>query len=37
MLIAQRPTLSEEVLSDYRSKFVIEPLEPGFDARRVHT
>jgi len=30
MLIAQRPTLSEEVLSDFRSKFVIEPLEPGF-------
>ncbi len=30
MLIAQRPTLSEEVLSDFRSRFVIEPLEPGF-------
>ncbi|SER80042.1 DNA-directed RNA polymerase subunit alpha [Propionibacterium cyclohexanicum] len=30
MLIAQRPTLSEEVLSDFRSQFVIEPLEPGF-------
>lgn len=30
MLIAQRPTLSEEVVSDYRSRFVIEPLEPGF-------
>ena len=30
MLIAQRPTLSEEVISDFRSKFVIEPLEPGF-------
>src|SRR5213082_2815658 len=30
MLIAQRPTLSEEVVSDNRSKFVIEPLEPGF-------
>ncbi|MFT4188931.1 MAG: DNA-directed RNA polymerase subunit alpha [Aeromicrobium sp.] len=30
MLIAQRPTLSEEVLDDFRSKFVIEPLEPGF-------
>ncbi|HRA04691.1 MAG TPA: DNA-directed RNA polymerase subunit alpha, partial [Arachnia sp.] len=30
MLIAQRPTLSEEVVSDFRSRFVIEPLEPGF-------
>ena len=30
MLIAQRPTLTEEVLSTYRSRFVIEPLEPGF-------
>jgi DNA-directed RNA polymerase subunit alpha len=30
VLIAQRPTLSEEVVSDLRSRFVIEPLEPGF-------
>ncbi len=30
MLIAQRPTLTEEVVNDYRSRFVIEPLEPGF-------
>ena len=30
MLIAQRPTLTEEVVADYRSRFVIEPLEPGF-------
>ena len=30
MLIAQRPVLSEEVIDDYRSQFVIEPLEPGF-------
>ena len=30
MLIAQRPVLTEEVISDYRSRFVIEPLEPGF-------
>ncbi|WP_058235345.1 DNA-directed RNA polymerase subunit alpha [Devriesea agamarum] len=30
MLIAQRPTLTEEVVSEYRSRFVIEPLEPGF-------
>ncbi len=30
MLIAQRPTLSEEVISDNRSRFTIEPIEPGF-------
>ena len=30
MLIAQRPILSEEVLSPTRSRFVLEPLEPGF-------
>ena len=30
MLIAQRPTLAEEVVDDFRSRFVIEPLEPGF-------
>ena len=30
MLIAQRPTLSEEVVDEVRSRFVIEPLEPGF-------
>ena len=30
MLIAQRPTLSEDVVADARSRFVIEPLEPGF-------
>ena len=30
MLIAQRPSLSEESVSEYRSRFVIEPLEPGF-------
>jgi DNA-directed RNA polymerase subunit alpha len=30
VLIAQRPTLSEEPIADYRSRFVIEPLEPGF-------
>ncbi|HWL38044.1 MAG TPA: DNA-directed RNA polymerase subunit alpha [Frankiaceae bacterium] len=30
MLIAQRPTLNEEPVSEYRSRFVIEPLEPGF-------
>ncbi|MFT4296305.1 MAG: DNA-directed RNA polymerase subunit alpha [Micropruina sp.] len=29
MLIAQRPTLTEEVVDDYRSRFVVEPLEPG--------
>ena len=30
MLIAQRPTLNEEPIDDSRSRFVIEPLEPGF-------
>ena len=30
MLIAQRPTLTEDVVNDYRSRFTIEPLEPGF-------
>jgi DNA-directed RNA polymerase subunit alpha len=30
VLIAQRPTLSEEVVSDSRSRFASEPLEPGF-------
>src|SRR6201746_208446 len=30
MLISQRPTLSEETLAENRSKFAIEPLEPGF-------
>jgi len=30
VLIAQRPTLTEEVVSEFRSRFVIEPLEPGF-------
>lgn len=30
MLIAQRPTVTEEVLSPQRSRFTIEPLEPGF-------
>ena len=30
MLIAQRPSLHEEVLSSNRSRFSLEPLEPGF-------
>lgn len=30
MLITQRPVLREEPISDYRSQFVLEPLEPGF-------
>ncbi|GAB2898020.1 DNA-directed RNA polymerase subunit alpha [Neomicrococcus lactis] len=30
MLIAQRPTLTEEKISETRSRFTIEPLEPGF-------
>ncbi|MEE8457832.1 MAG: DNA-directed RNA polymerase subunit alpha [Acidimicrobiia bacterium] len=30
MLITQRPTIEEDPLTDIRSKFVVEPLEPGF-------
>src|SRR5574338_1063751 len=30
MLLSQRPTLSEDVLTDNRSQLVSEPLEPGF-------
>src|SRR5918999_1956127 len=30
LLIVQRPQIQEQELSDVRSKFVIEPLEPGF-------
>lgn len=30
MLIAQRPTLAEEKVDETRSRFIIEPLEPGF-------
>jgi DNA-directed RNA polymerase subunit alpha len=30
VLIAQRPVLTEEPISEHRSKFVLEPLEPGF-------
>ena len=30
MQIAQRPVLSEEVVSEYRARFILEPLEPGF-------
>jgi len=30
VLITQRPTIEEEPVSDNRSKFVVEPLEPGF-------
>lgn len=30
MLIAQRPTLTEDKLTERRSRFTIEPLEPGF-------
>src|SRR6202789_1410290 len=29
MLIAQRPSLTEEQVDEFRSRFVIEPLEPG--------
>ncbi len=30
MLISQRPALTEESIADNRSRFIIEPLEPGF-------
>jgi DNA-directed RNA polymerase subunit alpha len=30
VLITQRPTIEEDSLADDRSKFIIEPLEPGF-------
>ena len=30
MLIVQRPQIEEEVVSEIRSRFVVEPLEPGF-------
>jgi len=30
VLISQRPSLTEEPIADNRSRFVIEPLEPGF-------
>ena len=30
MLIAQRPGLIEETISESRSRFILEPLEPGF-------
>ena len=30
MLIAQRPGLTEDSVDEFRSRFVIEPLEPGF-------
>ena len=30
MLISQRPALTEEAVAENRSRFVIEPLEPGF-------
>ena len=30
MLIAQRPTLKEDKISETRSRFTLEPLEPGF-------
>ncbi len=30
MLIVQRPTIDEQVLTDTRSRFIVEPLEPGF-------
>jgi DNA-directed RNA polymerase subunit alpha len=30
VLITQRPTLTEESVDEFRSRFIIEPLEPGF-------
>ncbi len=30
MLITQRPTIEEEPVAENRSRFVVEPLEPGF-------
>src|SRR5512135_3925775 len=30
VLISQRPSLTEEPINETRSKFIIEPLEPGF-------
>lgn len=30
MLITQRPTIEEEPVVDNRSRFIVEPLEPGF-------
>jgi DNA-directed RNA polymerase subunit alpha len=30
VLIVQRPTIEEEPITDVRSRFVVEPLEPGF-------
>ena len=30
MLIVQRPQIQEETISDVRSRFIVEPLEPGF-------
>jgi DNA-directed RNA polymerase subunit alpha len=30
VLIAQRPTLTEEPVEENRSRFILEPLEPGF-------
>ena len=30
MLIVQRPQIEEEVVAENRSRFVVEPLEPGF-------
>jgi DNA-directed RNA polymerase subunit alpha len=30
VLITQRPTIEEEIVDDIRSRFIVEPLEPGF-------
>jgi len=30
MLIAQRPSVTEDQLDEFQSRFVVEPLEPWF-------
>jgi len=30
VLITQRPTIEEEIVTEIRSRFIVEPLEPGF-------
>ena len=37
MLIVQRPQITEEEVAENRSRFVIEPLEPGFGYTMANT
>jgi DNA-directed RNA polymerase subunit alpha len=30
LLIARQPALAEEIIDEFRSRFVLAPLEPGF-------